>query len=313
MPQKRYPAKILLFGEYATLLNGRALAIPFPQKSGGFSFARPNTRPLTPIANSIKNLQLLLEQLLEKGTEELAFDISAFAGDLGKGLWFDSDIPQGYGLGSSGALVAALYDRYVPIDSQASNAAQLKKDLALLESFFHGQSSGNDPLVSKLGKPIALASKTEFSFIEQLRNPQSFQFFLLDTGSARQTAPLVKLFYEKLENGIFANPRRQAVLLERHKQLIEAIQDLSSPTKEQVFEEAWRQLSMLQYRYFEEMIPDDLHQIWLEDFDRLNDYRFLLKICGAGGGGYMLGISKDITAAKAYFGEEQVIPFQLNE
>ena len=27
-------------------------------------------------------------------------------------MFFDSSIPQGYGVGSSGALVAALYDRY---------------------------------------------------------------------------------------------------------------------------------------------------------------------------------------------------------
>jgi mevalonate kinase len=27
-------------------------------------------------------------------------------------MYFDSSIPQGYGVGSSGALVAAIYDRY---------------------------------------------------------------------------------------------------------------------------------------------------------------------------------------------------------
>ncbi len=31
---------------------------------------------------------------------------------LKTGLYFDSSIPQGYGVGSSGALVAAIYDKY---------------------------------------------------------------------------------------------------------------------------------------------------------------------------------------------------------
>ena len=32
--------------------------------------------------------------------------------DLEKGMYFDSSIPMGYGVGSSGAIVAAIYDRY---------------------------------------------------------------------------------------------------------------------------------------------------------------------------------------------------------
>ena len=35
-----------------------------------------------------------------------------FRNDVNSGMYFDSSIPQGYGVGSSGALVAAIYDKY---------------------------------------------------------------------------------------------------------------------------------------------------------------------------------------------------------
>ena len=42
----------------------------------------------------------------------LRLDWEALKADLDRKLYFDSNIPQGYGVGSSGALVAAFYDRY---------------------------------------------------------------------------------------------------------------------------------------------------------------------------------------------------------
>ena len=40
------------------------------------------------------------------------FDLAALKKDISLGLYFDSSIPQGYGVGSSGALVASIYDKY---------------------------------------------------------------------------------------------------------------------------------------------------------------------------------------------------------
>ena len=42
----------------------------------------------------------------------MTFDFDKLDSDLQNGMYFDSSIPQGYGVGSSGALVAAFYDRY---------------------------------------------------------------------------------------------------------------------------------------------------------------------------------------------------------
>ena len=45
-------------------------------------------------------------------TNLVEFDLDAFSNDIEGGMYFDSSIPQGYGVGSSGALVASIYDRY---------------------------------------------------------------------------------------------------------------------------------------------------------------------------------------------------------
>jgi mevalonate kinase len=39
----------------------------------------------------------------------LVTDLAELKNDVETGMYFDSSIPQGYGVGSSGALVAAIY------------------------------------------------------------------------------------------------------------------------------------------------------------------------------------------------------------
>ena len=46
---------------------------------------------------------------------------------------------------------------------------------------------------------------------------------------------------------------------------------------------------------FKPMIPKDFHQLWAKGIES-DDY--FLKLCGSGGGGYILGFSKDFQKAK---------------
>ena len=97
--------------------------------------------------------------------ELLRLDWEALHADLDLRLYFDSSIPQGYGVGSSGALVAAFYDRYAvdKISPQADlipeKLSRLKSIFAAMESYFHGKSSGLDPLNSYLSLPLLIHSK----------------------------------------------------------------------------------------------------------------------------------------------------------
>ena len=69
-------------------------------------------------------------------------------------------IPTGYGVGSSGAIVAAIYEHYIRDEYEILNKTKknrisdLIKNFSLMESFSHGKSSGLDPLNSFLKLPI---------------------------------------------------------------------------------------------------------------------------------------------------------------
>ena len=143
----------------------------------------------------------------------VSFDIEALEKDVADGMYFDSSIPQGYGIGSSGALVAAIYDRYatdkitVLENLTREKLLQLKKIFGKMESFFHGKSSGLDPLNSYLSLPILINSKDniESTSIPSQNTEGKGAVFLLDSGMTGETAPMVQLFMENMKQEGFRN------------------------------------------------------------------------------------------------------------
>src|SRR5690606_14411558 len=106
-----------------------------------------------------------LENLGQHQPDLVQFDLHKLKSDVASGMYFDSSIPQGYGVGSSGALVAAIYDQYaknkitVLENLTREKLLQLKMIFGQMESFFHGKSSGLDPLNSYLSIPILINSQ----------------------------------------------------------------------------------------------------------------------------------------------------------
>jgi mevalonate kinase len=139
-----YPSKLLLFGEHTVLRGSQALAMPLGNFAGRWQFSEDKTKQydLPKLIEYVKNLS-------ENG--KIAFDTEGSLSALERGLFFDSNVPRGYGAGSSGALVAALYDAF-GLDKTLT-ISELKSALGKMESFFHGESSGLDPLVSYLINP----------------------------------------------------------------------------------------------------------------------------------------------------------------
>ena len=146
-------AKILLFGEYGIIIGSKGLSIPFFFFGGRLRLTEEENETTRTSNQSLceytKHLAGLPEDLL-------LLDWEAIKADLDRKLYFDSNIPQGYGVGSSGALVAAFYDRYAlektysKDDLTPQKLTHLKNIFATMESHFHGQSSGLDPLNSYL-------------------------------------------------------------------------------------------------------------------------------------------------------------------
>ena len=100
-------AKILLFGEYGIIKNAKALSIPYNYYKGALRMDN-NTSEAAVFSNA--KLKAFAEHLTTLDNVLVTFDHKRLISDLSKGMYFDSSIPQGYGVGSSGALVAAIYD-----------------------------------------------------------------------------------------------------------------------------------------------------------------------------------------------------------
>jgi len=268
-----YPSKILLLGEYTILNGSQALAIPFSTFSGSWSFQSIDSDKAI---RSRNNLMSFLNS-----SDSRYFDFDKLKNDLQSGMWFDSTIPQGFGLGSSGALIAALFDRY---GNKVEGMIEKKNILASLEGFFHGSSSGIDPLVSLLKRPLLIHSFESIEFIEKPFDLNNF--FLIDSGRPRNTGPLVSIYQEKMKNSDFK--RGCAEILAREVNF--AIENVLKQSDQKVlFHHLWL-ISKFQWEFFQEMIPEHLKALWSQGLDS-GDY--ILKLCGAGGGGYILGYAPD--------------------
>lgn len=281
-------SKLLLFGEHTVVKGSQALAIPFEEFSGQWRFAK-SAQKQARLQQDLRAFQAYLAGLKPLG-HHAELNTEAFLHDLQNGLYFDANIPVGYGLGSSGALCAAVYQRYArqPVDPMATDSfPALKKVLARMESFFHGSSSGTDPLICYLGHPVIIQADGKIERIE-LPAPSAepaAQLFLLDTGISRQTGPLVELFLEKCEDTTY------------EKRVISELIPANEAAIANYLRNNWRelffdihQISHFQFKYMSEMIPSELRMLWLDGLS--SDY-YKLKICGAGGGGFLLGITTD--------------------
>jgi mevalonate kinase len=287
-------AKILLFGEYGIIKDSKGLAIPYNAYRGALKL----TNQLTGEAEkSNQNLYKFYIYLTSLKHLNVSFRLEEFKINLENGMYFDSSIPQGYGVGSSGALVASIYDKYandkitVLENLTRDKLLKLKEIFSVMESYFHGKSSGLDPLNSYLSLPILINSKTN---IEPAGIPSQKQgkgaVFLLDSQQVGETEPMVTIFMNKMKNKGF-----RKMLNEEFVTYSDAcIDDFLHGNVKSLFGNV-KQLSKVVLTNFKPMIPLAFHKIWEQGLVT-NDY--YLKLCGSGGGGYILGFTEDYEKAK---------------
>ena len=289
-----YPAKIILFGEYGILLNSKALAIPYPRFSGRFRFPEVSAASPSQDGAVSNGAMAKVNNYFKNHSEEFKFlDIKHFEYDLQHGLYFDSTIPSGSGLGSSGALSAAIYDRYA-LNSPQIDLLLVKSYLAAIESCFHGVSSGADPFIAWIQKPVLLGN-TKVPDITVDLSPffNTYTLFLINSHSPGNTGDLVNHFMEKYQEAGF----KEMIDLE-YIPVINHTIDTLLVSDFITFENLLARYSKLQLAHFRMMIPEKM----INHFNYSMETRqFYLKICGSGGGGYILGISRDRAKAEAYY------------
>jgi len=225
---KKYYSKILLFGEHIVIKGADALAMPLERFAGQWAYAKDGDAEA--LQYDLKDFAKYLHK------QDVDIDAKAFIVELDKGLYFDSDIPNGFGAGSSGAIY--------------------KKSNACL--------------------------------------------FLLNTHIARQTGPFVEIFLKKYTEPRFADIC-ESTLIPTSNLAIDCFinQELD------VLRQAFNMISNIQLEYFAEFIPKQYYQMW--DYGNSQDL-FSLKLCGAGGGGFILGLTFDWAQTKELLKSQELIP-----
>jgi mevalonate kinase len=266
-----FPAKVLLFGEYTVLMGSSALAIPFNHYSGQWKYYSKIDPVLQDWVNKLHQLKVDLSPFLF---------LDEFEQAVQNGLNFKSDIPTGYGLGSSGALTAALFSQYGK-DLNRLSLEELRTILAGAESCFHGKSSGIDPLISYTEKAIRFQIDTGPELVQI--GEQNLDFYLINSQKPRETKTLVANFNTLLEEDAnFRESMHKLGLLQD-----EAINTFLSGDTQRLWAIAI-EISTIQLNSMYWLIPEPVKSLFEEGIKSQN---FVMKLCGAGGGGYFIRIN----------------------
>lgn len=287
-------AKILLFGEYGIIEDSQGLTLPYSFYKGTLKFSdldndfeKKSNQSLEKYSKYLSDLEL---------PSEYQLDIKSFQQDIRKGLFFDSNIPQGYGVGSSGALVAAIFEKYSVIKKNPETISKdelkdLKVIFGQLESYFHGKSSGIDPLICYMNLPILIESKGS---VDKVSIPKEElgkgAIFLIDSGMTGETGPMIQIFFEKLKNEGFRKTLKEEFIRYNNACIDAFLKKDMNP-----FFRNLKKLSVWAYEHFRPMIPENLFNVWKKGLD---SNAYYLKLCGSGGGGYILGFAKDYAKAE---------------
>jgi mevalonate kinase len=288
-------SKILLFGEYGIIKDSKGLSIPYNFYNGALKMDDNTSNEAKTSNNYLKDF---VEYLANITPDLVVFEIEKLRADVTEGMYFDSSIPQGYGVGSSGALVAAIYDKYaqdkitVLENLTREKLLKLKVVFSEMESFFHGKSSGLDPLNSYLSLPILINSKDniEATGIPTQSTSGKGAVFLLDSGIVGETAPMVSIFMDNMKQEGFRKMLKDQFI----KHTDACVDDFLKGDIKSLFSNT-KQLSKVVLNHFKPMIPKQFHELWKNGIET-NDY--YLKLCGSGGGGYILGFTEDIDNAQ---------------
>jgi mevalonate kinase len=228
-----------------------------------------------------------------------AAQIERFKTTVYSGLYFESNVPQAYGVGSSGALCAALYDEFFDgKEGDKHKARNVRAALATLESFFHGTSSGMDPLVSLLNTPVLRETDT-YHCLPTMRWPEGLTVFLLDSGVRRSTGNLVKEYLSRVDDHAF---KTQCL-----RPLIQSVDHAIACLFDMQLDAFWEHLTLishLELEYFKSMVTGSMLELWEKS---LEDGDVVIKLCGAGGGGFYLGFGRNSADLRATYGEHLLI------
>lgn len=262
----------MLFGEYALLEGSLALTMPFSGFSGILELNASDNKA----QKSHDSVKAFSAALIDQFQDSIRVD--ELKEHLKQGLFFNANIPQGYGVGSSAALVAALLQQYGK--NLPETLPEKKAFFGEVESYFHGKSSGLDVLASFENKTLIMNAKGGIKPM-QLANDLSVTVHLVDSNQVGITSDMVNHF-RSLNDDFKANFRAEyvnatnlaiaAFLKNDGRDLMEYVKVLSQFTLD----------------HMDFAIPASQLEMWRHG---LSSGEYVVKLCGSGGGGFCLVFS----------------------
>ena len=291
--REHYYSKIILFGEYSMIFDATALMVPLKRFSAHWRFASHLLAQGSAASNA--NLQRFADYLSTLGGVKDLLDLQRFNHELYYNLFLDSNVPSGYGLGSSGTLVAAVYDAYAK--QKTDDYLKLKEIFGKMESYFHGSSSGIDPLQCYLGQPFKITPKGVQLLSDDFLK-KDIHICLIDTKIKSNTKPLVNHFKKQRENPDFLK-RFQT----EYQPCVKTCIDTMISGDKELFFKSLKQLTKGQMEFLRPMITDNTLDLFIANYD----FNFGVKISGSGGGGYVLGFTDNVEKAFLLLKDFEVI------
>ncbi|HRP90572.1 MAG TPA: hypothetical protein PKX92_11105 [Edaphocola sp.] len=290
-----FNSKVLLFGEYSILYDSMALVMPLDRFSGELTFdISDEDRPAALRSNEyLKKFCAFVSGHMD---EHFVLEVKRFEQELDNGLFFKSNIPIGYGLGSSGALVAAIFLRYLKKAKDVKDelkqitfdtSKKLKASLAQMESHFHGSSSGIDPLSIVLNQPVLIKGKEDISPVQipEQKEDGKNVIFLVDTCSPRNTANMMAEFKRLCSDADFKRKVDNEMVTFTNNSINSFLNNNTADFYKNLDKLVHFQLDEMKY-----FIPAPFQKTVANGLDKGS---YFLKVCGAGGGGFMLGFTED--------------------
>lgn len=291
--RERYYSKVILFGEYSMIFDSTALMVPLKNFSAQWRFASHLLAQGSAASNA--SLQRFSDYLSTLNGIKDNLDLQRFNHELYYNLFLDSNVPSSYGLGSSGTLVAAVYDAYAK--KKTDDLLALKTLFGQMESYFHGSSSGIDPLQCYVGKPFKINPKGVELLSEDFLQ-KDIHICLIDTKIKSNTKPLVEHFKRERLNPRFYNRFQK----EYTPQVKSCIDTMIKGDKD-LFFKSLKLLTKGQLEFLRPMVTDNTLDLFTTEYD----FHFGVKISGSGGGGYVLGFTDEVETASKLLSHFDVI------
>lgn len=291
---KVYHGKIMLFGEYSVILGSKALVTPLQNFSG-----RWKTTPPTSVQQVAMQTELAkyIHHLQTQPEAAAILHLESINQKLDGGLWLEGDIPHGYGAGSSGAVVAALYDAFALEPKE--ELTTLKKELATLEAYFHGNSSGLDPLCCLLAQPLLVENDGHIEVLKPFVQQDQLVVYLYDSQLSGKTAPLMAFFHQQMHHQSFYKKVKQQWI----PAVDHAIDGFMNYDPTVLFE-SLRVISTFELEQLQPMVPLNITEDWRHG---LKTGDFTMKLCGSGGGGFSLVFGNDSQKITNHLAPENLI------